>query len=140
MKKRSIQILFAVYLAIILFLAIRPRVPHLYDTVMPSSDIGGFNMYPYFLQQKVQCYILDKEGDTTQINWQQHFFHGQFANSAHPNYKSFIGDRFIDFLGQHNPEVQAFKEGNKEGVIHLNIQLIKEKQDTAHYNYTRNVE
>jgi len=136
-KRLTFNLLTAVYIAIICFLAVRPRIPYLYENTIPGSDIGGFNMYPYFLEEHIDCFVVTETKDSIAIDWKQHLYHSIFASSAHPNFSRDIGDKFMVFLMQNNPQVLQLKDNRTRGTLHLGITLVKEKTDTTTYNYSK---
>ena len=132
---KVVRFCFIFYVLSLFFLAIRPKVPCFYDNIIPSSDIGGWNMYQYLLKQKVSCYFVSENNITTEIDWQQHFYHSTFASSPHPNYYDPITNKFMLFLKDNNKKLLSLKKNNISGTLYLEVTHIKEKKDTVFYKH-----
>tara|TARA_B110001452_G_scaffold264824_1_gene268460 strand:- start:2064 stop:2480 length:417 start_codon:yes stop_codon:yes gene_type:complete len=137
--KRTINIIIGLYFFLLVFLAIRPKIPYLYDNFFPISSAGGWNMYQYKIDQEVNCFIKT-EHESIPVNWKRYFYHSTFVNSAHPNFRKIMGEKFCDFLMENDSIVLDLKKKEKSFKLLLEINIIINEGDTLNYNYERRSE
>lgn len=138
MKKISARLFAVCYIAIVLILGLRPKIPYLFDNFMPLSSAGGYNMYQYLVEEEIECFVLlDEKKKKIDIDWKRHMYHSTFVSSPHPNYRKVMGGKFCDYLMKYDTTLDSLKKRNESFELQFNITIIKEKQDTLRYEYYR---
>lgn len=137
MKTNPRKIFIGVYILCLVLLGLRPKISVLFDNFLPISSVGGWNMYQYQLDENVNCYLALNSGEQIDIDWKKYMYHSSFASSPHPNFRREMGDKFCDFLMQHEKQIDSLKKTDTPFELNLKIKLIKERRDTTKYDFKR---
>lgn len=137
MKTKPRNIFIGLYILCLVLLGLRPKIAPFFDNFLPISSLGGWNMYQYQLDENVSCYLTLNSGEKINIDWRKYMYHSSFASSPHPNFRKEMGDKFCDFLMQHEKQIDSLKKASTPFELNLKIRLIKERQDTIKYDFKR---
>jgi hypothetical protein len=93
------------YLAVNVFLAIRPRVPEAYAW-FHGSNVGAFNMFSAHVDALEQAFLVGSDGQRIPISHRQFLWRNPFINTTHSHLDPSVVQRFSEFLAS-RPEVRA---------------------------------
>jgi hypothetical protein len=125
------------YICALCFLGLRPIFPAFYNTFLPESSAGAWNMYTDDIEDLSSCYLI-VDNDSIIIDWKKYFYHSTFVSSAHPNYREYLGDDFVEFLLNNDSTVKHHQAFSTTADLLLIVSYVVDKQDTITYEYYRN--
>ena len=94
-------------------------------------------MYTDNIEDLSSCYLI-VDNDSIIIDWKKYFYHSTFVSSAHPNYREYLGDDFVEFLLNNDSIVKHHQAFSTTADLLLIVSYVVDKQDTIKYEYYRN--